>query len=107
MPTGPMYTVLDETSHVIDIEEHTFCGLEIPHGNGWVSERPAKVCAECAEKALGETPTGKPKDTDEEPAFAPVEGQYEAELDKPDHVAGEYADDPTVKPKAKAKSGDK
>lgn len=72
MATGPMFTVLDETSHVIDIEEHTFCGLPIPHGNGWVSERPAKVCAECAEKALGETPTGKPKDTAEEPAFAPV-----------------------------------
>lgn len=63
MPRDPMFVVLDDQSHVLVGDEHTACGLLVPQATEWVTERPAKVCAECADKALGETPTGKPKDS--------------------------------------------
>ena len=34
------YTSLDDTWHAIGLGEHTVCGLEIPHGNGWVTVLP-------------------------------------------------------------------
>lgn len=86
------FTVLDDTPHVIGEDETTVCGLPVPFGNGYVTDRPAKVCAECAEKALGETPTGKPKDTDETPLYP----------SEPEPVPVEVP-----KPKAKAASGSK
>jgi len=95
MVRGPMFVVLEDESHVLVGDEHTACGLLVPHGTDWVTARPDKLCAECAEKALGETPTGKPKDTDREPMFP-----------NPD-VETEPAVEPAPAPKAKAKTSGK
>ena len=50
------FTVLDDTTHVIGPGEYTVCGQAIPFGNGYVTDAPKKLCAECKSKT---------KDTDE------------------------------------------
>ena len=41
------YTELDGKYHLIALDEHTECGLPIPHANGWVYDLPEKAKAHC------------------------------------------------------------
>ena len=86
---SPMFTLIDDQYHIIGGDEITLCALPVPFANGYTNDRPSKVCADCAEKGLGETPTGKPKDTDVEPLFPSSEPT-------PEPLSPE-----TTKPKAK------
>lgn len=64
MPRGPMFVVLDDQPHVLVGDEHTACGLLVPHGTGWSTSEPDDLCAECAEKtgiAEPKAKSGKPK----------------------------------------------
>lgn len=45
------YTFLDDAWHPIALEEHTECGLPIPHGNGWVRDVPDGDTIHCGENA--------------------------------------------------------
>lgn len=66
------YTTLDDKTHVIGAGEYTVCGEAIPFGNGYVTDAPKKLCADCKART---------KDTDEfgvlrsenEPTAEPLE----------------------------------
>ena len=92
---SPMFTLIDDEYHIIGGDELTLCAIPVPFANGYTNDRPDKVCAECAEKGLGETPTGKPKETEREPLFPA--GEPTAEPLSPETTK---ADSPKVTKKA-------
>lgn len=61
MPRESMFVVLDDLPHVLVGDEHTACGLLVPHGTNWSTTQPDDLCDECADKTGIEKPKAAKK----------------------------------------------